>query len=316
MTKLFKTITFLGSDKNAGKTTAFLYYLNHCDDISKLILTSIGINGESIDEYEKHSKPQIFLAKNQKFITKHQRLLNSQGQFKILNIFNQPKFKDTFVLAQTLIDSHYILEGPNDKKDILLIKNYLQSYYPNHHLLIDGSIDRQFLCDPKVSNEVYYSLLISERKVQRDKAKQFLLLHNFKKCNWSHKLFQSDYKTIFFDKEKSIIYKSKLNANFDTEMIHHIKKTSFLFLNCALSHNLLKQIKNIKLTIILENPSLLVSNLSNELIQNYNIQLLNKAYIKKVFIKEDKQGFLNEFSILNHYSFHNLFQEEHHAIRL
>ncbi|MCJ8346278.1 hypothetical protein MJH12_12105, partial [bacterium] len=280
----------------------------------------IGINGEAIDEYENHAKPQIFVKKGQLFVTKHKRLLSSQGRFKTLQIFNQPQFKSTYVLVEALIDSYHILEGPNDKQDVLSLKSLLSKNYSSFTLLIDGSIDRQFLCDPAVSDEIYFSLLISDRKIQRNKAKQFLLVHSFACNQWDKKYFDHSYKTILFDKDKHVLYQSTLSANFDKGLINEIQEKKgqelYLFLNCALSQKFLKQIRRLKLNIILQNPSLLVSNLSLELLSDYKIELLQKTIIKKVFLKEDKKGYLSEFSVLDHYSFHNLFQEDHHAIRL
>ena len=48
-----ETLAFIGSDKNAGKTTVFnfVYQKMHAAD-TMVCLTSIGINGEPVDTYE------------------------------------------------------------------------------------------------------------------------------------------------------------------------------------------------------------------------------------------------------------------------
>ncbi|MCO4782443.1 MAG: hypothetical protein KC646_08965 [Candidatus Cloacimonetes bacterium] len=315
-----KTITFLGSDKNAGKTTAFIFYLRSCRSPFKYIVTSIGINGESLDEYEYHQKPQILLKAGQYFVSKQSRLSQSNGYFETIQIFNQPSFKDVFVLAKATVDCFHVLEGPNSKSEVQLLQSKLAASHPSFSLLIDGSIDRQFLCDPSVSDEIYYSLLITNRPAQRLKAKQLLITHQFEISNLDIASMLQSYRVILFDQNQNTIYKSMNHANFDDTLFekieHNLHPNSILYLNCALSQKLLNHLKNRKIKIVLNNPSLLVSNLSNELTINYQIELLKKSTIKKVFIKEDSPGFLKEFDILHHYKFHNLFQEEHHEIQL
>ncbi|KKS25492.1 MAG: hypothetical protein UU83_C0005G0001, partial [Candidatus Jorgensenbacteria bacterium GW2011_GWF2_41_8] len=195
------TISFIGSDKNAGKTTAlnFVYQKLKKENLSlkgnrnkgnsnktnnNVVITSVGINGEEFDNYEsskqyKYLKPEITIYNNDLFITASYHLEQLNGHYQILHIFDRPKFNKPLVLGRMLFDSKLILEGPNEKNELLEVKKYLlniENITLNqlHFFLIDGSIDRQFLAHPQVSDYFFFSLLLCNRPQQINKAKNLL----------------------------------------------------------------------------------------------------------------------------------------------
>ncbi len=71
-----KTLTFIGSDKNAGKTTAFNFVYKklqnaHCQS-ARICMTSTGISGEAEDKFTGRNKPFVDIFKNTYFITSSQ----------------------------------------------------------------------------------------------------------------------------------------------------------------------------------------------------------------------------------------------------
>jgi hypothetical protein len=72
-----------------------------------------------------------------------------------------------------------VLEGPNDKREILRVKEYLERSGLFSHLLLDGSIDRQFLAAPEVSDSFYFALLLTKRPQQRRKASDLIRALSF-----------------------------------------------------------------------------------------------------------------------------------------
>ncbi len=160
-----QTYSFIGADKNAGKTTMLNFVYDRLyKDHKRICLTSIGINGEEKDNYEGHPKPRIKIKKNSFFITQKDHLTDLPGFYQTEKIFTQPTYKDTFILGKALFDLSLVLEGPNEKREILKIKEELPK---NLLLLIDGSIDRQFLGDPTISDAFYFAISIDQSRLSK-----------------------------------------------------------------------------------------------------------------------------------------------------
>ena len=82
-----ETYCFIGSDKNAGKTTAlnFIYdSLCRKDCPPPLCLTGIGINGERVDNFDGSAKPEVRLRVGSHFLTHARHLEDHNGQYRTL----------------------------------------------------------------------------------------------------------------------------------------------------------------------------------------------------------------------------------------
>lgn len=182
-----RTLSFIGSDKNAGKTTAFTYYYyqlyKRIPNHSTICLTSIGINGEPVDSYENEEKPAIRVFPNTLFITAGEHLSELIGLYRVNATFTERVFSKTYVLATALDSFNVILEGPNDKAAILEMKDRLEQLDNKLYCLIDGSIDRQFLGHPDISDGICFALLLSDRQQQLKKASDLLTALLMEQCN-------------------------------------------------------------------------------------------------------------------------------------
>ncbi len=182
-----KTYSFIGSDKNAGKTTAFnaVYRQMQTDPaVVQLCLTSIGINGEETDSYEGGSKPTIRLIRGSCFITAGQHLQPHTGKYQILASYRSPEFNHDYILGRCLTGFTMVLEGPNSGWEILRIKKDLGRRLPIQTiLLIDGSIDRQFLAQPQISDAFFVAVLFSNRPPQQQKTRDFLFSLALEPCS-------------------------------------------------------------------------------------------------------------------------------------
>ena len=182
-----KTYSFIGSDKNAGKTTAFKAVYRQMQDghgAGDLCITSIGINGEDRDSYEGRQKPTIEIFKETCFITNGEHLKRHTGKYQTLAAFSEPDFSRTYILGRCLTNFPVVLEGPNTGREIRLIKETLARYFSaGATLLIDGSIDRQFLASPEISDGFYFAVLFSGRAPQRQKVRDFLFALSIPTCS-------------------------------------------------------------------------------------------------------------------------------------
>jgi hypothetical protein len=297
-----KTVTFIGSDKNAGKTTAMNYAIdtNLTKNYSKICLTSIGINGEATDAYEGTSKPLIKIKKKFYFITSAKHLINHTGKYKIINYLMRPVYKNDYIFGQALLDFNLILEGPNEKFEILQIKKFLEHLFADGLLIIDGSIDRQFLAHPEICDQFYFSLLISDRKEQLKKAKNLIAPISFPKTQnqiydiiTKHK--EETTKTFLINEQFEIIHHGKELAFTDDSIKHVLRKNIntplYLYLNGALTKSLFHFLAPLKkLIITLDNFTLFQNiDLFSDIDLKFfpKIEILNLINVETIFIRQE-----------------------------
>ncbi len=292
------TFSFVGSDKNAGKTTAlnFVYKKMHAEGVQNLIVSSIGINGESYDSLEVHPKPEITINAGDFFITEVHHLKGSTGLYEIKHLYSPPHFRKNFVLGKTLVNLPLILEGPNDKAGLQMIKNNLKTRFKNATLLIDGSIDRQFVAHPGISDEFYFSVLLTDRKQQRKKLAALLQPLNLKVISKNEFKFISRHidentKSLLFDKDGKIIHKGTEIPFCDSKLLdklgHEKKSKLTLYLGGALSRTLYGNLSHMSnLNIILNNFTLYpgMDIMNGETIPN-NIKLFHPVKVRAIFIQ-------------------------------
>ncbi len=262
-----KTYSFIGSDKNAGKTTAFNFIYHQLkrrdSGTIPICLTSIGINGEPVDSYENKEKPFIRILRDTLFITAGEHLNDLGGLYTVLATFNGSLFPKTYVLATALDDFEIVLEGPNEKKALLEMKKNLYLANKDVTCLIDGSIDRQFLGHPSISDGIYFALLLSKRPEQQKKARDLLSALELEPCNNEIKLIIDKHKN---DKTTSLLCKTNgdlvfqssdipfLDSQLKTECLKMKDESSILYLNGSLTPTLYDFLVPFpKLAIILDN---------------------------------------------------------------
>ncbi len=309
-----RTSSFIGSDKSGGKTTVFNFiykqFINKSHDqnqqINPVIITSIGINGEDIDQFDGKSKPEISIFKNSFFITSGEHLINFPGMYETIHCFSSGNFRKEYILGKSLYYFQIVLEGPNTGFEILEMKKILKEINKNFVFLIDGSIDRQFLANPSISDNFYFSMLLSDRKPQIKKAESLLFSLNigeytgkFKKN--IRKLKRDKIKSILLDNSGEFLYQGYkppfLDDSLKETILNNSKNKISLYLNGALSstiHKYLAPFNN--LTIILDNFTLyqnINQTQSEELVFKPLLFLLNRVNVKKVFVKNDINMDLN-----------------------
>lgn len=172
------TYTFIGSDKNAGKTTAMNYVFRDCLRAGKnpreICLTSIGINGERVDSYDSRAKPKINVRRHTLFVTTGEHLNGLSGSYEVIDCLSSPEFPKTYVFARAATNLTLVLEGPNEKAGIQIIKEMLESDSKNTICLIDGAIDRLFIGHPSISDGIILSLLVSDDPGQQSMLDELL----------------------------------------------------------------------------------------------------------------------------------------------
>ncbi|MFQ5559493.1 MAG: hypothetical protein ACE5FU_02765 [Nitrospinota bacterium] len=294
------TYSFIGSDKNAGKTTA----LNHI--YAKLVLekreaiciTSVGINGESVDFFDGKAKPKVTVFPGSLFISAVQNLSEYTGMFSTLHQFSPPFFSKNYLLGKSKLEFELVIEGPNTAREISLVKKKLRELFPEALLLIDGSADRQFLGRPEICDAFYFSLLFTKNMRQVNKARELLLPLSFPVLSGKERErvlrhIHGGVKSLLVSKTGSLLYEGKTIPFMDNALKKAFgknrEKGKYLYLNGALTKSLYSFFagyENVK--IVLDNFTLYQSIHSQPGVSFLpKIYLLNPLFVKEIFLKNE-----------------------------
>lgn len=297
-----KTYCFIGTDKNAGKTTAFnAVYAERVRRGQTLLLTSIGINGETTDEFDGGIKPGIRVMPGSFFVTAGEHLTGHTGKYDTWATFVPPRFAKPLVLGRCTLAFDILLEGPNTGTELSLLKGELAGLIPSESiLLVDGSIDRQFLASPELCDAFYFSMLFSKREPQRRKAEAFLSALSFQGCSGNVARMIDEEKeestrAILFNEDGSVIHHGELMPFADKALHDKLGKLgarpAVLYLNGALTLTLAEYLAPLKgLTLVLDNMTL-YQNVSagprKALLFKPEVRLLHTVKVKRIFIREE-----------------------------
>lgn len=324
-----KTYSFIGSDKNAGKTTAFkaVYQQMHNDPARRpLCITSIGINGEEADSYEGGSKPTIRLFRDTFFISSGEQLHRHTGKYETLATFQEPHFSRDYILGKCLTGFAVVLEGPNSGQEILRLKEDLRQRLPAETiLLIDGSIDRQFLARPEISDGFFFAVLFSSRAPQQQKTRNFLSALSIAPCPeaTAHLIRQHKNeatKSLLMDAQGTLRYRGEVMPYSDKDLLQACEAAhdqhGILYLDGAFTsslHEALACYQN--LDVVLDNFSQYL-NISTgpakTILFRPGLFLLNPVRIQAMYLKQE-----TDFApglLPGHTRAINLFRTDHHEI--
>ncbi|MBP3253293.1 MAG: hypothetical protein J6M30_02155 [Bacteroidales bacterium] len=153
----YKSISFVGMDKNAGKTEALNYVLSrlHSFNNVKVSVTSIGIDGETIDQVTDTSKPRVFIYPENTFVTSEQLYPKKEIFASITDVSEAGTTLGRLITAQSKTYGNVMLSGPTDSTWLKnLIKQLLQQ---NDLCLIDGALSRKSFASPSITDAMILS---------------------------------------------------------------------------------------------------------------------------------------------------------------
>ncbi len=325
-----KTYCFIGTDKNAGKTTALKFiYQKMCKDSSpsSICLTSIGINGEESDQYDGRGKPPVRLQEDSYFVTKGDHLKMHTGKYATIAIFANPEFTGNYILGRCLCSLPVILEGPNTGHEVLAMKESIKSLLKISALLIDGSVDRQFLATPRISDIFYFSVLFSDRKQQQNKTRDFLYSLSLPPCEEKVRKVIEDKKddttkSLLFGEGGKLIYRGKTipfsDRKLQAKCAEMHESHCVLYLQGGLTSTLYEVLAPFtRLHIVLDNFTLYL-NVSTKPGKRQKfrpkITLLSPVNVQTIFIREETE-FARDLLPAN-VQIINLFRKEYHENRV
>ena len=135
----FQTIGIIGLAKNTGKTTT----LNKMIDMykaKKIGLTSIGLDGEELDQVNFLPKPRINVFKGMVIATTQVCLNQSSITYEVLKKVDIFTALGPIILVEVLTNGQVIIAGPTTNKDLKKVIEIMKPY--TDKVFIDGAFNR------------------------------------------------------------------------------------------------------------------------------------------------------------------------------
>lgn len=148
----YKSVAVVGMEKNCGKTECLNYILRRLPQDSPMTcVTSIGVDGEGIDNVTNTRKPSITLRKNICFATSESHYRNRKLVSEIIGISEEGSALGRIITAKTVSEGDIILSGPSSTGSL---KRWMQEaeQYGIELTLIDGALSRMSSASPAISD--------------------------------------------------------------------------------------------------------------------------------------------------------------------
>ncbi len=148
--KSIQSISIVGLGKNVGKTVTLNYLVNFLSHLN-LGLTSIGLDGEKIDQLTNTKKPSILVPKGSLMATATKTLRESTAKYEILAGTGIINPLGEVMIVRVLEHGNVILAGPERSNDLKKVIEILTKYHCQK-ILVDGAIDRRMSASPYLTS--------------------------------------------------------------------------------------------------------------------------------------------------------------------
>jgi hypothetical protein len=133
-------ISIVGNAKNAGKTTVLNAIVNQYQ--SHVLLTSIGLDGEELDQVTHLEKPQVFVKKNDYIVTAKGTLSEFTATYEIVKTYNIHTAIGQIVLCRITNPGKVLIAGPSKVDEMQRVIDDVRKILPIK-IIIDGAFFRQ-----------------------------------------------------------------------------------------------------------------------------------------------------------------------------
>lgn len=148
----YRSVAIAGLAKNTGKTVTLNYLLREGQKIGlKLGVTSIGVDGESIDIVSQSRKPEIKLYDGMWFATSETHFLKRKLEAEISGIMPRGTSLGRVVTGRALSNGKMLLSGPGDTASMKGVIADLQKKGAET-VLVDGALSRVSQASPAVTD--------------------------------------------------------------------------------------------------------------------------------------------------------------------
>lgn len=159
----FSSLSIIGMEKNTGKTECLNYILKRIQNTEKetvkgfskykVAVTSIGIDGENIDQVTHTHKPEIFLNNGNYFVTTEKHYRERSITSEIIDLSDRKTSLGRLVTAKALTYGKVILSGPNTTKWLEQVLHNMRSLDVDL-TIIDGALSKKSSGSPVITQSL------------------------------------------------------------------------------------------------------------------------------------------------------------------
>jgi len=279
------TISIIGTAKNVGKTTVLNQIINEYKG-TKMGITSIGLDGEKVDNISYKPKPRILVHENMLIATAKTCLEQCYFEYEIFEETDIRTGLGNIVIIEVKSSGLALVAGPSTNNEMLSIIALLNKHGVEK-IFIDGALFRKSIASFKISDAVIFSTGASY-SINLDKVVDdtILLVKNFNlrtvedeavRIAKAHKNF----KVVIMDSDFfcTPMRIDSVAGNEELIIDQVIGKTRAIYINGAFTSNFVKHLINKRheierLTVVINDASQLLMEPSEILsLRKMNIDL-------------------------------------------
>ena len=151
----YDSLSLVGLEKNTGKTECLKYVLDRLPLQSKRVaVTSIGIDGETVDQVTRTQKPEIVLREGMYFGTSEMHYRQRRLVSELIDVSDESTSLGRVVTARALTGGKILLSGPSSASSLRRWMGEMQQRYGIDLVVIDGALSRMSSASPAVSQSM------------------------------------------------------------------------------------------------------------------------------------------------------------------
>ena len=150
----YDSLSIVGLEKNTGKTECLKYVLDRLPVQQKRIaVTSLGIDGETVDQVTRTQKPEIVLREGMYFGTSEMHYRQRRLVSELIDVSDENTSLGRVVTAKALTTGKILLSGPSSSTSLKRWMNEMRSLDIDL-VIIDGALSRMSSASPAVSQSM------------------------------------------------------------------------------------------------------------------------------------------------------------------
>ena len=153
----YRSVSIVGLEKNTGKTECLNYIINRLPtDYFSVAVTSIGLDGESLDQVTSTAKPEITMREGMFFGTSEKHYRERKMISELFDVSDMTTALGRVVTAKALQEGKVLLSGPSSGS---ALKSWMSSLndFGIDLILVDGALSRLSTASPAISEAMVLS---------------------------------------------------------------------------------------------------------------------------------------------------------------
>lgn len=145
----------MGLEKNTGKTECLKYVLDRLPvQCKRIAVTSIGIDGETVDQVTRTQKPEIVLREGMYFGTSEMHYRQRRLVSELIDVSDESTSLGRVVTARALTGGKILLSGPSSASSLRRWMGEMHQRFDIDLVVIDGALSRMSSASPAVSQSM------------------------------------------------------------------------------------------------------------------------------------------------------------------